>query len=76
MWADAGMADKYKIVLGIGYDDAQLKEQRHPTRHELDSVSTELPVFVVHQSGHLCAMNTKALEIAGITAESKTRRAG
>ena len=70
-WAEGAAAEKYKIVLGNGYDDAQLVEQRHPTRHELDTVSKELPVLVIHQSGHLCAMNTKALEIAGITAESK-----
>jgi predicted amidohydrolase YtcJ len=75
-WTDGGMAAKYKIVLGFGYDDAQLKEQRHPTRHELDTVSKELPVLVIHQSGHLASMNTKALEIAGITADSKNPQGG
>lgn len=75
-WAEDGTAEKYKIILGNGYDDAQLKEQRHPTRHELDTVSKELPVLVIHQSGHLCAMNSKALEIAGITAESKNPQGG
>ncbi len=75
-WAASGMAQKYEIVLGVGYDDAQLKEQRHPTRHELDTVSKEIPVLAIHQSGHLCTMNTKALEIAGITAESKNPQGG
>ena len=27
-------------IIGFGYDDTLLKEQRHPTRTELDSVST------------------------------------
>ena len=58
------------LILGFGYDDAQLAEQRHPTRDELDAVSTEIPVYVVHQSGHLGVANSKALELAGITADT------
>ncbi len=51
----------------------QLKEQRHPTRHDLDEVSKDIPVYVIHQSGHLGAANSKALEIAGINAEARTQ---
>ena len=58
------------LILGFGYDDAQLAEQRHPTRDELDAVSTGIPVYAVHQSGHLGVANSKALEIAGITADT------
>ncbi|MFN7734449.1 MAG: amidohydrolase [Pirellula sp.] len=75
-WMGMGLADKYRLVLGVGYDDAQLKEERHPTRQELDLVSKDLPVVAMHQSGHLCVMNTKALEIAGITAQSKNPPGG
>jgi predicted amidohydrolase YtcJ len=57
------LTGQYHWIVGFGYDDAQLKEQRHPTRDDLDQVSTELPVVIVHQSGHLGAMNSKALEI-------------
>ena len=53
---------KYGWIVGFGYDDAQLKEQRHPTRDDLDKVSRERPVVIVHQSGHLASMNSKALE--------------
>jgi predicted amidohydrolase YtcJ len=70
-WAAGDTAKKFPLILGFGYDDAQLQEQRHPTRHELDEVSKELPVLIIHQSSHLATMNTKALELAGITAESK-----
>ena len=75
-FAASDAAAKYGIILGFGYDDAQLKEQRHPTRHELDEVSKDLPVYCIHQSGHLGAANTKALEVAGITAESKNPTGG
>ncbi|MFK7882496.1 amidohydrolase family protein [Roseobacter sp.] len=58
------------LILGFGYDNAQLAEQRHPTRGELDAVSTEFPVYIVHQSGHLGVANSKALELVGITADT------
>ncbi len=63
-------------IAGFGYDDSQLAEQRHPTRDDLDKVSTELPVLIIHQSGHLGVANSKALEIAGVTAESKNPEGG
>ena len=60
----------YGWIVGFGYDDAQLAEQRHPTAADLDNVSTDIPVLVIHQSGHLGAMNSKALELAGYTQAS------
>lgn len=69
-FAKSEAAKKYGIILGFGYDDAQLAEQRHPNRHELDEVSKDIPVYVIHQSGHLGAANSKALELAGINAET------
>jgi predicted amidohydrolase YtcJ len=60
----------YGVAIGLNYDDSQLAEKRHPTREELDAISTDIPIVIVHQSGHLAVMNTKALEKAGITADS------
>jgi predicted amidohydrolase YtcJ len=62
---------KYGWVVGFGYDDAQLKEGRHPTRDDLDKVARAVPVVIVHQSGHLAVMNSKALELVGIDSNSK-----
>ncbi|RPH43938.1 MAG: amidohydrolase, partial [Burkholderiales bacterium] len=56
------------LIIGFGYDPATLKEQRHPTRDELDTISTEHAVMLVHQSAHFGAVNSRALEIAGLTA--------
>ena len=53
-------------VVGRGYDDTLLREQRHPDRHDLDRVSAEHPIWIIHTSGHLGVANTKALGIAGI----------
>lgn len=64
------------MILGFGYDDAQLAEQKHPTRQDLDAVSTDLPVLIIHQSGHIGVMNTRALERAGISAASPNPEGG
>ncbi len=75
-YAETPVAKKYQFIIGYAYDDAQLKEQRHPTRHDLDQVSKEWPVICVHQSGHLGAVNSKGLELAGVTADSKNPAGG
>jgi predicted amidohydrolase YtcJ len=58
--------ERYGVIIGFGYDDSQLEEQRHPTRADLDAVSSDTPILIVHQSGHLGVLNSKALEEAGL----------
>ncbi|WP_198351222.1 amidohydrolase [Flavisphingomonas formosensis] len=53
-------------IVGVGYDDAELAEKRHPTRQELDTVSADRPIMLLHVSGHLATLNTKALELVGM----------
>ncbi|RKG38565.1 amidohydrolase [Acinetobacter rongchengensis] len=53
-------------IIGNGYDDAQLKEKRHPTADDLDKVSITQPIIILHQSGHLASVNHKALELLNI----------
>ena len=60
----------HHVVIGMNYDDSQLAEHRHPTRHDLDAVSTELPIVAIHQSGHIGVYNSKALALFGITAKT------
>lgn len=56
------------VVVGRGYDDAQLQERRHPTRDDLDAVSTQHPILLAHVSGHLAAANSAMLALAGVDA--------
>ena len=58
-------------VIGMGYDDSLLEEQRHPTREDLDAVSTINPIYLIHVSGHLGAANTLGLSLANITSVSQ-----
>lgn len=77
-WADTNQAvvDKIGWIVGFGYDDSQLAEQRHPTRDDLDKVSADIPILIIHQSGHLGVANSKALELAGVTAETQNPKGG
>ncbi|MBS1830632.1 MAG: amidohydrolase [Acidobacteria bacterium] len=63
-------------IIGRGYDDTLLAERRHPTRQDLDRVSTQHPVYIVHTSGHLAAANTKALAIAGVNKSTPQPKGG
>ena len=57
-------------VMGFGYDDTLLAEQRHPTRAELDAVSADHPVVAMHISGHMVVANSLALAAVGIDAST------
>ncbi len=39
-------------------------EDKNITRHHLDEVSTDRPIAIMHASGHIMNVNTKALELA------------
>jgi len=66
--ANAEVVKQANLILGFGFDDSQLTELRAPTRQELDAVSTEYPVVIVHQSAHIAVFNSKALALAGYNA--------
>ena len=68
--ANDATVKKINLIVGFGYDNATLAEQRHPTREDLDPISKDVPILLVHQSGHIVAANSKALEIGGIAAET------
>jgi predicted amidohydrolase YtcJ len=58
-------------VIGTSWDDAKLAERRYITRQDLDAVSPDNPVYLMHVSGHLAAANSAALKLAGIAAETQ-----
>jgi len=61
-------------IFGIGYDDALLG--RHPTREDLDKVSTTVPVMATHISGHFAAVNTLGLKMIGYDASTANPEGG
>ncbi len=63
-------------VFAIGYDDTLMKELRHPTKFDLDKVSTKHPVFLVHISFHFATMNSYALKLVNVTADTPNPEGG
>jgi predicted amidohydrolase YtcJ len=45
-------------------------EGRYPNKHDLDPVSPNHPVFALNQGGHMAAVNSLALEMAGVNAST------
>lgn len=63
-------------VIGFGYDHNFLKEHAQPDKRVLDQVSTEIPIFILHVSAHLACVNSRALELAGITSDTPNPTGG
>jgi predicted amidohydrolase YtcJ len=57
------------VVASSGWHESLLKEGRLPTRYELDEVAPNNPVLIP-RGGHVVTINTKALELAGVTKDS------
>src|SRR5262252_10416738 len=52
-------------VTGSGYVEYKLRENRHPTRADLDEAVPDRPAVLYHTSLHACVLNTAALREAG-----------
>ena len=58
-------------IVGRGWNqDYFTDERRMLNRWDLDSVSTEFPVCAVRACGHALAVNSRALELLGITGDT------
>lgn len=68
--------DQSQAVVGFGYDQNFLKEQRHPDKYLLDEVSKAIPIMILHISGHLACVNTAALRLANITQKTPDPQGG
>jgi len=57
-------------VLARGYEESKLDVKRHPWREELDAAAPNNPVHLVRTCGHISICNSRAFELAGITAQT------
>ena len=64
-------------IIGRGWNQDWFSDvRRMPSRHDLDEVSRELPVCAVRACGHALTINTKALDLMGITADTPSPEGG
>lgn len=63
-------------IIGYGYDQETLTENRHITAADLDHHFVENKVMLVHVSSHGAVLNTAALRWAGVDASTPTPEGG
>jgi hypothetical protein len=61
----AGRTPEGAWVTGGGYAEYKLRENRHPTRADLDQAVPDRPAVLYHTSLHACVLNSAALREAG-----------
>ena len=74
--ARAGETPPGEWVRGYLYDDTKLEEGRPLNRRDLDEAVPDHPVHVRHRGGHTAVYNTRAFQVAGITAQTPDPRGG
>src|SRR6201996_375329 len=62
----AGRTPDGSWVTGAGYVEYKLREDRHPTRADLDAAVPGRPAVLYHTSLHACVLNSAALREAGL----------
>lgn len=63
-------------IVGRGWDQDRMIEHRYPTAADLDSAAPTHPVVLVRACGHLSAVNSLALKLAGITRDTPDPEGG
>ncbi|MED1471015.1 amidohydrolase [Bacillus salipaludis] len=53
-------------IIGMQWDSSYWGPQQMPTRHSLDQVIPDRPVFLLHAEGHFAWLNSKALGVLQI----------
>jgi hypothetical protein len=61
---------KGEWVLGRGWDDSKWEDRRYINKWDLDPFSSNHPVVLTRVCGHMISLNSKAMEIAGITKDT------
>lgn len=63
-------------ILGWGYDEGKLSENRAPNRKDLDEACSDSPVLMQRSCTHIWTVNSRALELAGITKDTPDPEGG
>lgn len=63
-------------IKGWGWDDSKLIEKRYPTLKELDEVAPNHPVFLKRTCSHMAVLNSKGMELSGITKDTPNPSGG
>jgi hypothetical protein len=73
-WAATKQAGEW--ITGRGWMEEDWPIKQFPTRHDLDKVAADWPVYLNRADGHMAVVNSKALQIAGITPATPNPQGG
>jgi predicted amidohydrolase YtcJ len=57
--------NKVEWLIGRGYDNSIFEEGKHPTKYDLNKISTSTPIILLHALGHSAVCNSPALKEFG-----------
>jgi predicted amidohydrolase YtcJ len=63
-------------VTGRGWIETFWTPQAFPSRHDLDAIAPDHPVMLVRADGHASVVNTRALELAGVSKDTPAPEGG
>ena len=55
---------------GRGWNTGDWEDKRYPNRYDLDKITTEIPMFYTRSCAHIISVNSKALEVMGVTRDT------
>jgi hypothetical protein len=61
----AAVVEKGNWIKGTGFDHTKFSENRMPTRHDLDRISTEHPIVIRRCCLHVMVANSLAMQMTG-----------
>ena len=73
---EAEAAEPGQWIQGSGWLDTLWETPGYPTKEELDAVAPDNPVILIRSDNHMCWVNSKALELAGITKDTPDPQGG
>ncbi|MFC9599065.1 amidohydrolase [Peribacillus butanolivorans] len=73
---EAGRREPGEWILGYGWNHELWPDKKFPTKEELDAVAPDNPVMLQRVDAHSIWVNSKALEIGGITKDTHDPQGG
>lgn len=74
--AEAAKVKPGEWITGFGWNNTIWEDKAYPTKEDLDAVAPNNPVVLERTDGHMIWVNSKALELAAITKDSKNPQGG
>ena len=65
-----------KWIIGRGWNENRFKEKRLLSLKDLDEAAPDTPVILYHEAAMICATNSGALALAGVTSKTATPSGG